>query len=519
MSHNLLIKSRLGTSSIITVALVLALQASLMLLVSSEQSLAAAPPCAIRYMTLNPNSEMAGPLVSPGVYSVWTGEGLSPVNWQTSAPVQFNAGQKHTVYIADDGSATVSSSLWDASQNVARVHYVNRSSTRIYSVTVCPAGGGGGLSVSTEEFGPPIAGPISLTKGRGQTFWVTGASGEVQFLTDPPYIGEWQPPSVYLDARSYWKSSVYTVSEGGIVPIPSSGRYWLIARHTGSGQEFRWEVIVDSGTPPPPPPADQGPCPPMQWFRLSPGAEIAGHLVSPGIYQVWTTIITMGAPVSWMSYGPFEFKSSHRYWVVMDEQTQQDGTVSVFKEDIDNASAVIYYKNDARSTEYGVVVCPAGANRSPTVRLTYSPQSPTPEDTIYFDALASDPDGDPLTYRWFLDGVEQTRVTVPNVYWETPSEGSHTMRVVVSDSKGGTAEDTIQFTVSSGATPPPPPSGAKTIEQALDSNNNKIIDDLEMLQALQYWIKQQIVPGTNKTIDDLTMLSLLQKWIKGTPIQ
>ncbi len=67
-------------------------------------------------------------------------------------------------------------------------------------------------------------------------------------------------------------------------------------------------------------------------------------------------------------------------------------------------------------------------------------------------------------------------------------------------------------------TTPPPPSGGKTLEQALDTNNNKIIDDLEMLQALQYWIKQQTVPGTNKTIDDLTMLALLQKWIKGTPI-
>lgn len=65
----------------------------------------------------------------------------------------------------------------------------------------------------------------------------------------------------------------------------------------------------------------------------------------------------------------------------------------------------------------------------------------------------------------------------------------------------------------------PPLPGTKSIEQALDANNNKIIDDLEMLQALQYWIKQQVVPGTNKTIDDLTMLALLGKWIKATPIQ
>jgi len=67
--------------------------------------------------------------------------------------------------------------------------------------------------------------------------------------------------------------------------------------------------------------------------------------------------------------------------------------------------------------------------------------------------------------------------------------------------------------------PPAPPGGEKTIEQAIDADGDGIINDLEMLQALQYWIKQQIVPGTNKTIDDLTMLSLLQRWIKGTPVR
>ncbi len=324
-----------------------------------------------------------------------------------------------------------------------------------------------------------------------------------------------------------------------------------------------------------------------------------------------------------------------------------------------------------------------GENRPPRVRLSYSPANPTPTDTIYFHADASDPDGDSLTYRWFLNDVEQKRATAPSVQWANPSPGTYTMRVVVSDGKGGMAEDSVEFTVQavqpryvlmpgigdlegeepiafvkrvemdgkvtyesmpgtplyrgafvktgpgveirivfrtgawtrvkentyfeireerfvqadmvavftrlvegiidfytkptrnekfeietnmvvvgikgtevtiehisgvttvtvtegevevtnkatgavstvhagetarfSSTTPPPP--GAKTIEQALDQNNNKIIDDFEMLQALQYWIKQQIVPGTNRTIDDLTMLALLQKWIKGTPIQ
>ena len=323
---------------------------------------------------------------------------------------------------------------------------------------------------------------------------------------------------------------------------------------------------------------------------------------------------------------------------------------------------------------------PPSENHPPTVSLSYSPPNPTTNDTIYFTAVASDPDGDDLTYRWFLNGVEQTNATAPHVQWANPSEGTYTIRVVVSDGKGGMAEDSLEFTVQparpryvimkgtgdlegeeplafvekievdgkitesrtslykgayvktgpgveivirfasgvvvrvkentnyevegvkfsgtpqaviytrlieglmnfwfkgreleqkfeveanrvvvgikgtegtikliSGITTvtvtegevevrdkitgaastvragetvsfggTPPPGGAKTIEQAIDADGDGIINDLEMLQALQYWIKQQIVPGTNKTIDDLTMLSLLQRWIKGTPVR
>jgi hypothetical protein len=79
--------------------------------------------------------------------------------------------------------------------------------------------------------------------------------------------------------------------------------------------------------------------------------------------------------------------------------------------------------------------------------LSYSPQNPTPNDTVYFTAVASDPDGDALTYKWFLDGVEQTNATAPDVRWANPPEGTYTVRVVVSDGKGGMAEDSIEFTV------------------------------------------------------------------------
>lgn len=62
-------------------------------------------------------------------------------------------------------------------------------------------------------------------------------------------------------------------------------------------------------------------------------------------------------------------------------------------------------------------------------------------------------------------------------------------------------------------------SAAVTVEQALDTNKNGVLDDLEMLQALNLWTRQAPVPGTDGlTIDDLKIVQLLQLWIKQTPI-
>jgi hypothetical protein len=79
--------------------------------------------------------------------------------------------------------------------------------------------------------------------------------------------------------------------------------------------------------------------------------------------------------------------------------------------------------------------------------LTYWTENPTPEEVIYhFATDASDPDGDPLTYEWYVNGIRQN-VTSANVNWRNPETGTHTIRVVVSDGKGGTAEDSVEISV------------------------------------------------------------------------
>jgi hypothetical protein len=89
-------------------------------------------------------------------------------------------------------------------------------------------------------------------------------------------------------------------------------------------------------------------------------------------------------------------------------------------------------------------------NRPPTVTLGYTPANPTPTDTVSLNAVASDPDGDTLTYAWYSNGKLQN-ATSSNVVIRNPSVGIYTLRVVVSDGRGGMAEDSVTFTVREGA--------------------------------------------------------------------
>lgn len=61
------------------------------------------------------------------------------------------------------------------------------------------------------------------------------------------------------------------------------------------------------------------------------------------------------------------------------------------------------------------------------------------------------------------------------------------------------------------------PGSSRTPEQFFDSNANGRLDDLEILTALDYWIKQRPVPDIG-VLSELQILALLDKWIKGTPI-
>jgi uncharacterized repeat protein (TIGR02543 family) len=80
-------------------------------------------------------------------------------------------------------------------------------------------------------------------------------------------------------------------------------------------------------------------------------------------------------------------------------------------------------------------------NQSPVAAFTYSPEIPTPEESIAFDASASyDPDGWIVTYAWdFGDGSRAT-LTDATITHSYPVDGSYTVELTVTDDAGMTAE-------------------------------------------------------------------------------
>jgi len=71
-------------------------------------------------------------------------------------------------------------------------------------------------------------------------------------------------------------------------------------------------------------------------------------------------------------------------------------------------------------------------------------------------------------------------------------------------------------TISSDPAPSPFPGGS--IAEALDTNNNSVLDESEVRAAIQMWILGETVPGTGQTISDPQMREFISMWILGTPV-
>jgi outer membrane protein OmpA-like peptidoglycan-associated protein len=90
----------------------------------------------------------------------------------------------------------------------------------------------------------------------------------------------------------------------------------------------------------------------------------------------------------------------------------------------------------------------APANRPPTVRARCEPCTVEVGKSSTLSAEASDPDGDPLTYRWSAPAGTLGNANDRQTPWTAPmQEGPVVATVVVTDSRGATATDAVTIQV------------------------------------------------------------------------
>lgn len=99
----------------------------------------------------------------------------------------------------------------------------------------------------------------------------------------------------------------------------------------------------------------------------------------------------------------------------------------------------------------------AQGNRPPTASASASPSQGDAPLTVQFDVVASDPDGDPLTYSWDFDNSDgiQDQASQKSPQYTYEDRGVYTATVRVRDSKGATSTSSVTVNVAGPANEPP----------------------------------------------------------------
>jgi PKD repeat protein len=121
------------------------------------------------------------------------------------------------------------------------------------------------------------------------------------------------------------------------------------------------------------------------------------------------------------------------------------GTSYVFSSWSDGGAQTHTITAPASAASYTATFVPSAANRPPVAVATANPTSGTIPLTVRFDgSQSSDPDGDPLTYSWDLNGdgtFGDSSAVAPSYTYTKP--GRVTIRLRVADNHGASATASV----------------------------------------------------------------------------
>ena len=84
-------------------------------------------------------------------------------------------------------------------------------------------------------------------------------------------------------------------------------------------------------------------------------------------------------------------------------------------------------------------------NHPPNALFSIKLKSPK---NLIVNSTSSDPDGDTLTYSWYIDGEYNSEIgNSPHWTWENPESGEYNIKLIVEDGKGGSDEYSTEINV------------------------------------------------------------------------
>jgi hypothetical protein len=89
-----------------------------------------------------------------------------------------------------------------------------------------------------------------------------------------------------------------------------------------------------------------------------------------------------------------------------------------------------------------------GGNHAPRVQVSANPTTGLPRLTVSFSSAGtSDPDGDQLSYAWYLDDNDDVDSTAPNPTFTYKKDGVYQATLKVTDEHGRSASSYVEITV------------------------------------------------------------------------